>query len=120
MARTVINVFSASEVPILDSPQYLFVSRIAAIRFTRLMESSIIMSYHSHLPGFISENWRRRCQIYDLCLIEFWSSITLTSVGMAIMKQFGTLSPTLQRIIVHAIQPGIGSAFAMIFSFLLK
>ena len=120
MAKTVTNVFAESRAPILDAPQYLFVSRQAANTFPQLMESAVILSYHSYLPGPISHGWRRTARISDLFSIEFWSSITLTSVGMVFMKQFGALSPTLQKIIIHAVQPGIGSAFALFLSLLVK
>ena len=42
----------------VDAPQYLFVSVAAAKAFPRLMESMVVRSFHSHLPGPVSEKWR--------------------------------------------------------------
>ena len=52
---------STSVVPdehfILNAPSYLFLSTNVAKEFPNLLESMIVSSYHSHLPGELAKKW---------------------------------------------------------------
>lgn len=42
---------------VLNAPNYLFVATNLAKRFPSIMESLIVLSYQSYLPGEISKKW---------------------------------------------------------------
>jgi hypothetical protein len=44
---------------IVDAPQYLFVSTNVAKAYPMLMESMMVLSYHTHLPGEFETKWKR-------------------------------------------------------------
>ncbi len=52
---------SSSVIPdehfILNAPSYLFLSTNVAKEFPNLLESMIVSSYHSHLPGELAKKW---------------------------------------------------------------
>jgi hypothetical protein len=43
---------------IVDAPQYLFVSTNVAKAYPMLMESMMVLSYHTHLPGEFEAKWK--------------------------------------------------------------
>jgi hypothetical protein len=43
---------------IVDAPKYLFVSRNVAMAYPMLMESMLVASYHTHLPGEFENKWK--------------------------------------------------------------
>lgn len=88
---------------ILDAPRYLFVSTNVAKRFPHLLESVIVQSYHSYYPGEIGKKWK---------FVSNYSrtgarvrNFAATAVILSLMKNFGAMSPTFQRVIIHSIQP---------------
>jgi hypothetical protein len=47
---------------ILDAPKYLFVSTNVALAYPMLMESMMVSSYHTHLPGEFENKWKTELQ----------------------------------------------------------
>jgi hypothetical protein len=46
-----------SRLQLLNAPEFFFVSHKMATAFPSLVESMIVQSYRSHLPGEISKKW---------------------------------------------------------------
>jgi hypothetical protein len=102
----------------LDAPRYLFVSTNLAQKFPGLLESVIIQSYHSHSPGQFSNVWKGR-----EATGPWWSPMRgthrskkffLTSLLVAWLQKLGALSPTLQRVIIHMLQPMVASGLVLL------
>ena len=91
---------SASDVStiILDAPRYLFVSTNVAKRFPNLLESVIVLSYHSYCPGEIGKKWRFVSN-YTRSGARI-RNFSVTAVVLSFMKNFGAMSPTFQRMII--------------------
>jgi len=95
---------------VLDAPRYLFVSTNVAQMFPDLLESVIIRSYHSYLPGEIGNKWKFEPTYYS----NFWrvglgsnrgKKFILTAVILSGLQQLGASSPTVQRVTIHLLQP---------------
>jgi hypothetical protein len=102
----------------LDAPRYLFVSTNLAQKFPGLLESVIIQSYHSHSPGPFSNVWKG-----SEATGPWWSPMRgthrskkffLTSLLVAWLQKLGALSPTLQRVIIHMLQPIVASGLVLL------
>ena len=111
---------SASDVStiILDAPRYLFVSANVAKRFPGLLESVIVLSYHSHSPGEIGKKWK---------FVSNYSrtgarvrNFAITAVFLALLKNLGATSPTMQRVLIHSIQPLFVSMLILLWMFALS
>mmetsp|Transcript_12698 Transcript_12698/g.19128 ORF Transcript_12698/g.19128 Transcript_12698/m.19128 type:complete len:451 (+) Transcript_12698:6645-7997(+) len=94
---------------VLDAPEFLFVSNRVAKAFPQLFESSVILSHHTCMGGLIvdkmaSDVETKSSDLYGrICsTLRRWMS-AVTFVG--IMKYIGTLPLSVQRLVVHTIQP---------------
>lgn len=103
---------------ILDAPRYFFVSTNVAKRFPSLLESVIVQSYHSHSPGEIGKKWR---------FVNSYSrtnsrlrNFAVTAVLISFLKNLGATSPTMQRVLIHSIQPLFVSLLILIWMFSLS
>ena len=109
---------------VLDVPQYLFVSTALASRMPHLVESSIILSYHTHNPGELSRLWRPHFSVVNTVLgrqrhsTGAAKSFTLSAVFMSVCLFVGSQSITLQRMLIHAVQPIVAVALFVIVSLL--
>lgn len=109
------NIWSAAPPDnlILDAPKYLYVSTSLANKFRDLLESVIIQSYHSYSPGELAKKWRGPGYLL-LTSPEpsLWSSarssarrVTLSALTISFMQTVGAMSPTIQRVMIHTLQP---------------
>jgi hypothetical protein len=89
---------------VLDAAEYLFISTDMAKAFPHLVESMIVLSYHSCFPGEISKKWL----LGSTARISRYESLrqaTLLS-GVVLGLQYIATAPfLLQRILVRFTQP---------------
>lgn len=80
----------------------------------------IVRSYHTSLPGEISRKWKSSSGIItNLFLNQVPTTrrvrhFTFTSILFTLLQQLGSISPSIQRIILHILQPLILSALYFI------
>jgi hypothetical protein len=93
-----------------------------AYRFPALFESLIIRSYHSYSPGELSWKWRNPGSLFSRPLPLSWKrssgrvrSFTLSAVVIAILQNLGAMSPSVQRLVIHSLQPFAVSALYLLF-----
>jgi hypothetical protein len=103
----------------LDAPRYFFVSTNVAQRFPRLLESVIIRAYHTCSPGALTNIWSGTRAPEG----PWWSPTSgrhrakkffVTSLLVAWLQRLGAFSPTLQRVIIHIIQPIAASGLVLL------
>ena len=112
----------------LDAPRYLFVSTNLAQRFPDLLESVIVESYHSYHPGQLSHKWHISHSGYGPSILRSsWARslerirrLTVTALLVSIMQRIGALNPTIQRVIIHTLQPIFASIIFLIFYMLVR
>jgi len=103
---------------ILDAPRYFFVSSNVAKRFPDLLESAIVMSYHTYSPGELARKWRFSYSSDTFSTsLNPWSRsrsrvgrFTVSTVLVGILQRLGAMSPTVQRVVIHTLQPLVVSA----------
>ena len=105
---------------VLDATRYLFVSTNVAMKFPDLMESVIVLSYHNHLPGEIGKHWKftegTAGTRYASRVVKF----TITGLLTSYLQKLGSMSPTLQRVLVHSVQPLFLSAMVVLWIFIMN
>jgi hypothetical protein len=114
------------EAVILDAPRYLFVSTNLADRFPDLLESVIVHSYHTYSPGEFAKKWHishagvAPSFLYSSLARSFQrvKRFTVTALVMSLLQRLGAMSPTLQRVAIHTMQPLIMSVVFVV-AFLL-
>jgi hypothetical protein len=101
-------------------PNYFFVSTAVAKSMPHLVESAIIQCYHSHNPGELSQSWNGKGSGVDWLLgpsrhsTGAARSLTVSSVVLSAMMYFGSRSITIQRAVIHMVQPiGVVAIFAI-------
>jgi len=97
----------------LNAPKYLFVSTNLSQQHPELLESMIIQSYFSYLPGEVSKKWR-----YNSTLVPVESSFIFrlrhVVVFLSLMLQvFGTTPFLVQKIVIRLTQPIILAGVAL-------
>lgn len=93
----------------------LIFSRNVAQYFPNSLASHIVLSYHTHSPGEISQKWKSVPQSFYTTIFHLFVSdpstsrrvrrFTLTSLLFILLQQLGSLNPTVQRLILHISQP---------------
>lgn len=87
-----------------------------ANHFPTSMASMIVLSYNSKSPGELSHKWKNDNQPQLATRVFHWFSpstssrqrvrrYTLTALIIASLQSLGSMSPTLQRLMIHIIQP---------------
>jgi hypothetical protein len=104
----------------LDAPQYLFVSTNVAKKFPDLLESIIVLSYHSYLPGKIGSEWRIHHSGTTNSTRSRFMQFASTSIIMQCLQKLGTMPGNIQRIIIHTIQPFIVSSLIILWLLIMK
>ena len=111
---------------ILNAPDYLFISTQLANAFPSLLESMVVRSYYSYSPGELSKKWRiNHFSLSSPLSMWSWSTgrarrFTVTAITTTILQYLGALSPTLQRVMIHSLQPLVMSGIYFIFDYLLN
>jgi hypothetical protein len=126
-------------VPIFSSTDYLFVSTRLAKKMPHLMESSIVLAYQTSFP----EDLRRKpvdaaatvTESQDIVAVENntvlaqssqygWKAETLAAICMgaitAFLQYVGSSPLSMQRLIMHIIQPMVLGAFGLLYTLVDK
>lgn len=120
-----IDVPAGHELP-LNAPDYLFVSTRLANAFPNLLESMVVRSYFTYSPGELSKKWKISHFSLSSPLSRMsWSQgrvrrFTVTALTTALLQYLGALSPTLQRVMIHSMQPLVLSAMYFVFDLMLR
>ena len=102
-------------VPVLvDVPTYLFVSHKVAKQYSRLIESMVVLSYESFLPGKMSKKWDVLGENTDRTKV-IWSKLYLDKL-LDFIRMFGTFPVYKQSVIIKVFQT---SVYLLIFGFVL-
>ncbi|CAE7472509.1 unnamed protein product [Symbiodinium microadriaticum] len=111
---------------ILDAPRYLYVSTNLAQRFPNLLESVIVQSYHTYSPGELSHKWKASHYGFSPSFTPWARSnsrvrrFTISAVVIGILQRMGAMSPALQRVCIHTLQPLFVSAFILVLMVLVN
>jgi hypothetical protein len=112
---------------LLNAPEYLFVSTQLANAFPNLLESMVVRSYFSFSPGELSKKWRISHFSLTSSPLSMWSwsrgrvrRFTVTALTTAALQYLGAFSPTLQRVMIHSLQPLALSAMYFVFDLMLR
>ena len=96
----------------LNAPEFLFVSTNLAKKFPHLMESILVQSYYSHVPGELSKKW----QVGALARINHHNRLrsfaVLTSV-LGVLQVMGTAPFIVHRMFVRFTQPFVFTALVL-------
>lgn len=125
--QSMFSSMSETNVPILDAPRYLFLSTRLAERFPDLLESVIVRSYHSHLPGELSQKWKISHgttfvspERGEIRVRSYARRMTFTGLLVALLQYLGSVSISVQRFFIHAIQPVIMAGVAAMIGLILS
>ena len=104
--------FFSSSVPntkyFLNAPAFLFVSTNVCIHFPKLIESIVVRTYYSHLPGeLLSHKWRYHTSVLDPTQSSFFGlrKVTVFSTLFGLLKVMGSTPFIYQRIVIRLTQP---------------
>eukprot|EP00597_Dinobryon_sp_UTEXLB2267_P010423 CAMPEP_0170102732 /NCGR_PEP_ID=MMETSP0020_2-20130122/3057_1 /TAXON_ID=98059 /ORGANISM="Dinobryon sp., Strain UTEXLB2267" /LENGTH=1386 /DNA_ID=CAMNT_0010326131 /DNA_START=159 /DNA_END=4316 /DNA_ORIENTATION=+ len=117
-------------IPVLiNSPEYLFVSTKVAKSFPHLMESILVRTFTTHLPGEVSKLWMDRFWWSDIQLkagsirtrrgihiLHIATSVTLILAVTSIKNLIGAAPYELQRMVVRFLQPFFLSGIILLYS----
>jgi len=96
----------------LNAPDYLFVSTNLAKKFPQLMESIVVQSYFSHIPGELSKLWN----VGSVARIRRYHSlrrITVLTTLLSIFQYLGTAPFLLHRLFIRFVQPFVFGGLAL-------
>jgi hypothetical protein len=99
----------------LNAPDYLFVSTNLAKKFPQLMESIVVQSYFSHIPGELSKLWN----VGSVARIRRYHSlrrITVLTTLLSIFQYLGTAPFLLHRLFIRFIQPFVFGGLVLLWS----
>jgi hypothetical protein len=104
--------FFSSSVPntkyFLNAPAFLFVSTNVCVHFPKLIESMVVKTYYSHLPGeLLSRKWRYHPSVLDPTQSSFFGlrNVTVFSTLFGLLKVMGSAPFIYQRIVIRLTQP---------------
>ena len=103
----------------LNAPDYLFVSTNIAKKFPRLMESIVVQSYFSHIPGELSQLWN----VGSVARIRRYHTlrhITLLTTLLTLIQYCGTAPFILHRVFIRFMQPFVFAGFALLWSMIIS
>jgi len=103
----------------LNAPDYLFVSTSLAKKFPTLMESIVVQSYFSHVPGGLSKRWN----VGSVARIRRYHNlrhITLLTTILGSIQYFGTLPFMLHRLFIRFIQPFVFGGLVVLWTIIIS
>ena len=103
----------------LNAPDYLFVSTNLAKKFPTLMESIVVQSYFSHVPGELSKLWN----VGSVARIRRYHNlrhITLLSTILGSLQYFGTLPFMLHRLFIRFVQPFVFGGLVLLWKIIMS
>jgi len=113
----------------LNSPDYLFISTKVAKKFPTLLESIIVQSYHTHLPGYLSKQWQssthHQQQYYQTSTTTASTKVLMSRILSSlsflfiILQYFGAAPFIIHRFFIRFIQPFILSGCVFIWTYIM-
>jgi len=97
----------------LNAPDYLFVSTNVAKAFPNVMESILVQTYCSHLPGELSKTW----QVGSIARIRRRQNLRNTTLLASILvglQYIGTAPFIFHRMFVRFVQPFVFSGLVLL------
>lgn len=107
----------------LNAPDYLFVSTNLAKKFPDLMESIVVQSYFTHLPGEISKLWNTGSQqitYNEHRNIYIYRIIMLITTIFTILQYLGTAPFLVHRLFIRVIQPFAFGVIVFLWSLIIS
>jgi hypothetical protein len=95
----------------LDTTDHFFVSKAIARKYPHLLESAIVLSFHSYFPpGRMSNHWGRSRDAVlnrkrDRALSLFLRALSVTMVVIGLLQFVGTLNMNVQNFIMSLVLP---------------
>jgi hypothetical protein len=96
----------------LDAPAYLFVSTNVAMKFPELLESMIIRSFSTHLPGPISYKWKFEHRSWTKTVTRVMGMFQLRTIHTRLLNSLlyglqllGASPFVFQRVFIRLAQP---------------
>ena len=92
---------------LLNAPDFLFVSTNLAKKFPHLMESIVVQSYFTHLPGEISKLWNNKasCKIINSNVNSNIRRVTLLMTILNSIQYIGVVPFLVHRVFIRFMQP---------------
>ena len=114
--------------PLFNAPDYLFVSTNVAKAFPSLMESHIIQSYSTPLPGESAKQWRMspwqrflsHIQTPRIGNLFFRLAMTVSLTLLAVLEYGATAPYLLQKMFVRFCQPFLVSGIVLAFYLVIE
>lgn len=78
-----------------------------AKKYPEKIESMIINSYKSHIPGELSKKWSKKAR---KGVSQGMRNISVVTLGMVLLRYIGSLPWTVQRVAIHSLQPLVVAA----------
>ena len=108
----------------LNAPDYLFVSTNLAKKFPDLMESIVVQSYFTHLPGEISKLWNNT-ESYQIAYNEHrilykYRIIMFITTIFTILQYLGTAPFLVHRLFIRVIQPFAFGVIVFLWSLIIS
>lgn len=100
---------------VLNAPDYLFVSTNVAKQYPQLIESIIINTYQTHLPGELYKKWKQSAS--TLYVSPRNARFGVMSVIMATLQTIWASPFALQRMIIRVSQPVILAGTIVFFTY---
>ena len=104
--------FFSSSVPntkyFLNAPAFLFVSTNVCTQFPKMMESIVVKTYFSHLPGeLLSRKWSYSSSLFDPTQASFFGlrHLTVFSTLFGLLKVMGSAPFIYHRVVIRLTQP---------------
>ena len=102
---------------VLNAPEYLFVSTNVAKQYPDLIESIIIKTYQTHLPGELYKKWKHGSSKLYMSPTHN-TRFGIMSVIMLMLQTIGASPFALQRVIIRVSQPIILAGTVVFFTYI--
>ena len=97
----------------LNAPEFLFISTRVAKKFPQLMESILVQSFFSHVPGELSKKW----QVGVIARIHRYyrlRNVTILTTVLSGLQLLGTAPFIVHRMFVRSPSPFVFSALVLL------
>ncbi len=102
----------------LNVAPYFFVSWRLANKYPHLLESTLVLSYQQSVPGPFGDRWKKQVREPDLTrrLFTYFRRFGAVAITLTVLQFTGTLSPSVQRVIIHLLQPLVFAGLIVLFN----
>jgi hypothetical protein len=97
----------------MDVPDYLFVSTNVAKQFPQLVESMIVRTYQTHIPGELSKKWHLGA-VSSLPSAHNRRRVSAVGSLLLVLQVLGASPFVFQRIIIRVIQPWLLAGITLV------